>query len=713
MDTKGIVENIKAGVSGIHIQGQDFARMDEEIEAIATELKFKVKEWNQGYGWVDFKNKRVLKLEQDVSLYEDLKAFADDNPKGRLYVIKNAYSVLNSDFRAVARLQHELLRIKRHFCGNSAILLVAKERIDFSEISGLIATFHCPPLASNQVEEIFHSFLQQHSISVSTDVKNKLIATCSGMEREMVFRVLQTLKNSYETSFDENAINDALTLKKGLLSQSGLLELIDTEISIDQIGGLDKLKNWLRNKKYIIDDLPRAQRIGISAPKGVLLTGIPGCGKSMSAKAAASLFNVPLLRLDIGSLMGKFVGESEANMKAALKIAEKASPCVLWIDELEKAFSGVNGSGGSTEITTRLFGYFLTWMQEKQGAVFVVATANDITTIPPELLRRGRFDEIFSIDLPSQRERKQIFKVKTESLPSVSLDFKELAEKTEDFSGADIECVINDTLEDQFRSKQATLTQEALKNNIKLITPIGAVLKNKIDCYHELFEQFSLKSASLSEEEFKKLESSSASRDRSERENAASNEFLSPKRILDLTKDDNPDVRRAALNNPSCPIEALKQIIEGYEPFDFRKSGLWSPSGVTKEEFNLALQHPNMSGTLIVDLYEKKKINSDKLLSLAHKLKQEKSAVFKVESVTLPGSIKSGTVRDILVSLGSIVKPKDVIFEIDNEQNSTKRITASVSGQVKTICVQIGKTLSSGDVLAEINVPRKVLINST
>ncbi|MCB1658519.1 MAG: AAA family ATPase [Pseudomonadales bacterium] len=416
MDSKIIIETIQAGCSGIHIQGQDVIRIDEEIEKVAAKINFKIKEWNLGYGWVDPKSKRAFSLDKGVSLYEDLKLIADDDPTGKIYIIKNAYSALNNDFRSVARMQHELLRIKKYFSGKSVILLVAKESILFSEIIDLLVTVPCPPLSSRQAEDIFNTVISEKKIVISTAIKSNLISIFSGMERELVERIIQTLINHYGKLFSKDAVNDAIRLKKTHFAQSGLLELVDSTIGIEQIGGLEQLKGWLRNKKQIVDDLTGAQRLGIPAPKGVLLAGMPGCGKSMSAKAAASLFNVPLFRLDIGSLMGKYVGQSEANMKTALQIAEKASPCVLWIDELEKAFSGVNGAGGSTEITTRLFGYFLTWMQEKPGPVFVIATANDITTIPPELLRRGRFDEIFYIDLPNDRERRQIFEVKTKSL---------------------------------------------------------------------------------------------------------------------------------------------------------------------------------------------------------------------------------------------------------------------------------------------------------
>ncbi|OUS68185.1 hypothetical protein B5G52_20235 [Pseudoalteromonas sp. A601] len=709
MDTKGIVENIKAGVSGIHIQGRDFVRVDEEIEEIAKQLKFKVKEWNQGYGWVDFKTKRALKPEQDVSLYEDLKTIADDNPENNIYVIRNAFSALNNDYKAAARLQQELQRINRDFKSQSVIFLIAKEDIVFPEIVDLLVQYHCPPLASSQVETIFDSLLQEHSINASTKVKRSLVSIFSGMERDTMLRIFETLLNKYAKSFPSQAVERALALKKKSLSRSGLLELVDSSVCIDQIGGLQQLKSWLRNKKHIIDNLAHAQRLGISAPKGVLLAGMPGCGKSMSAKAAASLFNVPLFRLDIGSLMGKFVGESEANMKAALKIAEQASPCVLWVDELEKAFSGINGSGGSAEITTRLFGYFLTWMQEKPGAVFVMATANDITSIPPELLRRGRFDEIFYVDLPSDSERKQIFEVKIRALKIEwsKINFAELAKATSGFSGADIECVINDALEDLFRNDKRDLTQDVLKKHISLVTPISLVLEDKIKIYQELFKNFRLKAASLREEDLESINTTSDSQDSSERENAASNEFISPEKLKQLVKDVNSGVRMAAIKNPRCPIEALKEIVTDYKPFDFKKSGSWSDTQVAKEEFDKAVQHPNMTGDLILNLYATGMIKDEELLSLAHKLSsEERENTFDAAKVKLSRSIASATVQNICFLPGDIVNRDDVLVEIDNEEGHTQRVTTSVNGLIDTIFVKVGETIIAGKQIALILVPK-------
>ncbi|HAS6681095.1 TPA: AAA family ATPase [Vibrio parahaemolyticus] len=709
MDVKGIIEAIRSGVPGIQILGQDFNRIDEEIEAAAAPLGFKLKEWNLGYGWVDFKTKRALKPDQEVLLYQDLKTIADDDPTGRIYLIQNAYSVLKDDIRAIARLQQELLRIKRHFKGQAAIILVAKENIEFPELVNLLIPFSCSPLSLNQVDEIFYSLLNEYSISVTTSVRDSLNAIFSGMERDMVFQVFETLKNKYKDKFPQESVGDALAMKKRELSRSGLLELVDSKIDIDQIGGLEQLKSWLRNKKYIIEHLPQAQKLGISPPKGVLLAGMPGCGKSMSAKAASSLFNVPLFRLDIGSLMGKFVGESEANMKAALKVAEQASPCVLWVDELEKAFSGINGAGGSAEITTRLFGYFLTWMQEKPGAVFVIATANDITNIPPELLRRGRFDEIFYVNLPSERERKQIFHVKTKQLKTTprGLDLAELATLSEGFSGADIECVVNDALESLFRCNESVLTQALIKKHIDLITPISIVLKEKISIYQALFEKFSLKAASLADEDLDSIDALSDSNALSDRENAASNEFISSEKLIELVKDQSPLVRQAAIKNPHCPHEALQQVVSRYRKFDFNKPGSWSDNEVTKKEFELALQHPNMGGELILDLYKKKLIDASKLLSLAHKLSfEERKIIFDTATIKFPRSITTGTVQNIPCFTGNIVKYNDIIIEIDNEEGNTQKVNASVDGLVVKVCVKVGEIINAGEQIAQILVPK-------
>lgn len=274
--------------------------------------------------------------------------------------------------------------------------------------------------------------------------------------------------------------------------------MIPQKDTIDDIGGLDNLKKWLKRKAHVFKDLNNALEYGVDIPKGVLIVGLPGCGKSLNAKATAKLFGVPLLRLDMGRLLGKYVGESESNMRKAIKLAEAISPCVLWIDELEKAFAGI-GNGGNAEVATRLFGYFLTWMQEKNSPTFVVATANDISNLPTELLRKGRFDEIFYVDLPDTAERKKIFEIhlsKRRKADVASIDFDELSRKTEGFSGADIEGIVKESIETAFVLGKGQVTTKDIIASIENTTSLSVLFKDKIKALSEVYKNNHFKSAS-------------------------------------------------------------------------------------------------------------------------------------------------------------------------------------------------------------------------
>ena len=234
-------------------------------------------------------------------------------------------------------------------------------------------------------------------------------------------------------------------------------------------------------------------------PKGVLIAGVPGCGKSLNAKAAASLFEVPLLRLDMGRLMGKYVGESEGNLRSAIALAEAISPCVLWIDELEKAFAGIGGTGGGAEVTTRLFGNFLTWMQEKDSPTFVVATANNITQLPPELLRKGRFDEIFYVGWPNKIEREKIFEIhinKRRPHDLKQVDIKTLVDKTNGFSGADIEGVVKDAVESAFADEKASIRTTDILEAIINTHSLSEIMKDALELMSKEYERRKFKNAS-------------------------------------------------------------------------------------------------------------------------------------------------------------------------------------------------------------------------
>ncbi|MBM7866046.1 AAA family ATPase [Heliobacterium gestii] len=228
--------------------------------------------------------------------------------------------------------------------------------------------------------------------------------------------------------------------KEQIILKSGVLEIIGHDLDMSAVGGLSQLKRWLRTRVSAFS--PEAQAYGLPFPRGVLLVGVPGCGKSLSAKALASEWQKPLLRLDAGRLFSSFVGETEANTRRALAVAEAVSPVVLWIDEIEKGLAGVQSSNRTDSgVTARVFGHFLTWMQEKKSPVFVVATANDISQLPPEFLRKGRFDEIFFVDLPDEKERRQVIaaQLRRRKRNPDQFAIDELAQATAGFSGAEIE----------------------------------------------------------------------------------------------------------------------------------------------------------------------------------------------------------------------------------------------------------------------------------
>lgn len=267
--------------------------------------------------------------------------------------------------------------------------------------------------------------------------------------------------------------------KRQIIKKTGVLEYIQSDLNLDDVGGLGNLKKWLlkRNNSW----QARAAKYSLPAPKGVLITGVPGCGKSLTAKAISAMWKLPLLRMDVGKIFSGIVGSSEENMRNAIKTAEAAAPSILWIDEIEKGFSGVSGSGDSGT-STRVFGTFLTWMQEKKEPVFVVATANNIHALPSEMMRKGRFDEIFFVDLPTATERKAIFKVhlmrrlKDKEVRG-NFDWDEaalnhLAGETEGFVGAEIENVVTSGLFEAFCENRAIRMEDfdkAITNTVPLV----------------------------------------------------------------------------------------------------------------------------------------------------------------------------------------------------------------------------------------------------
>jgi SpoVK/Ycf46/Vps4 family AAA+-type ATPase len=281
-------------------------------------------------------------------------------------------------------------------------------------------------------------------------------------------------------TLDATDIPAVLEEKKQIIRKSGLLEYFSTDDTIKDVGGMDLLKGWLVKRRNAFRDKARAY--GLPEPKGVLLVGMQGCGKSLVAKTIASLWDLPLLRLDMSLIFSGYIGASESNMRKALKTAESIAPAVLWIDEIEKAFSGVASSSISDAGTTaRVVGMFLTWIQEKDSAVFVTATANSIEALPPELLRKGRFDEVFFVDLPTSAERREIFAIhlaKRNRHPE-AYDLDQLATQSEGFSGSEIEEAIVSAMHDSFSENRELETRD-VQNALRDTVPLSVTMQEKI-----------------------------------------------------------------------------------------------------------------------------------------------------------------------------------------------------------------------------------------
>lgn len=322
--------------------------------------------------------------------------------------------------------------------------------------------------------------------TLTEDVKESICKAALGLtmqEAENAF-ALAMVNNGV---LDKDDINIILEEKMQVIRKTGMLEYVQSDLGIDDIGGLDNLKKWLLKRNNSWSE--KAKKYCIPSPKGVLVTGIPGCGKSLTAKAMSTIWKLPLLRLDLGRIFSGIVGSSEENMRKAIATVEAVAPAILWVDEIEKGLNGVS-SGNDGGVSSRIFGTFLTWMQEKTAPVFVIATANNIDRLPPELLRKGRFDEIFFVDLPTLNERKEIFKVHlakrlkdkevcAEIKPNDKSLISKLAEMTEGFIGSEIEQVVVSALFEAFFEDRALLFED-LEKAIANTVPLSTTQKEQI-----------------------------------------------------------------------------------------------------------------------------------------------------------------------------------------------------------------------------------------
>jgi hypothetical protein len=410
----------------------------------------------------------------------------------QILILKDYYKLMGADDNA-GNIEHEIVRnlrsqsllnISKHKC----IILIGTQLFLPPELEKLCAVIDWPLPERYHIQQKIQEILQKchkndnikkrFTIQYSDNEMDEIVTAFQGLtliEIELLCSYMVLTTNSFNPEIISNQ-------KRDIIRKSGLVDWVDVENNIGSVGGLYELKDWLKKRKSAFTE--EAREYGLPEnPKGVLLVGTQGCGKSMCAQAIAKYWNLPLLRLDMGKIFAGIVGSSEENIRSAIKVAESIAPCIVLIDEIDKGLSGT-GSSNNTDGGTaaRVFGTLLNWMQEKKKPVFLCATGNNISQLPPELLRKGRFDEIFFVDLPAKDERKEIFKIHLEkrNRKLSNFDGEKLVEKTDGYTGAEIESIIISAMYDAFYDNKREITTNDLLNSIQDTVPLSITMKEHI-----------------------------------------------------------------------------------------------------------------------------------------------------------------------------------------------------------------------------------------
>jgi ATP-dependent 26S proteasome regulatory subunit len=483
--SKEIETLIRARYPILYVVSAEEMRVQEEVVEIGRRWQKKVFEWSCNTGIIPAGTSIQSRRSQNPSTKEPLGALdlVIDQVEPALFVFKDFHPFLARQHHPVIRRLKEIaLHLKNSF---KTIILVSPVLEIPTELEKEITVLNFPLPGRLELAgllgQITEDVRQIHQVRVELDEagRERLLQAALGLtlgEAENVFaRILVQ-----EERLSGDHVREVLAEKRQIIRKSGLLEYYTTEETFGEVGGLRVLKDWLRTRAAAFSE--EARTFGLPAPRGILLLGVQGCGKSLCAKAVSSLWQLPLLRFDMGRMFGSLVGSSEENVRRAIAVAESVAPAILWVDEIDKAFSGSRGSAAADGGTTaRVFGTFLTWLSEKQAPVFVMATANDISQLPPELLRKGRLDEIFFVDLPDATERREIFRIHLSRRGRAPGDFDldRLVETSGGFSGAEIEQGIISALYDAFHAGRDLNTDDVL-GALRQSVPLSRTMEEQI-----------------------------------------------------------------------------------------------------------------------------------------------------------------------------------------------------------------------------------------
>jgi ATP-dependent 26S proteasome regulatory subunit len=411
---------------------------------------------------------------------EALNAILQDG-QSCVYALKDFHPYLG-DPVVVRQLRDLCHTLKRSY--KTVVLVSPKLELPF-ELQKSVAVVDLPVPDRRLMNDLLNELIvdaaaHKAQVNLTPTDRERLVSAVLGLTLDEAERVFaQSVVR--DAKFDASDVDVVLAEKKQIIRKSGLLEYYAPEEGMADVGGLDLLKEWLRKRARAFS--AEARSYGLPRPKGVLILGVQGCGKSLTAKALANLWHLPLLRFDVSRIFDRFIGSSEANMRHALETAASIAPAILWVDEIEKAFSGIESSGVTDAGTTaRVFGTFITWLQESPAMVFAIATANSIEALPPELLRKGRFDEIFFVDLPAPAERQDIFAIhlRKRSRDAAKFDLPRLAAQADGYSGAEIEQAIIEALYNAFDASRE-MTAEDLVRSLSDSVPLSRTMREEID----------------------------------------------------------------------------------------------------------------------------------------------------------------------------------------------------------------------------------------
>ncbi len=406
-----------------------------------------------------------------------------------IFILRDLHFVLRqAGSEKNAPIIRELKNLSRALKRSRKLLVLLSHTLEIpADLAEDITVMDMPLPSSPEISRLIDLYIAPDKLKLGSALgREQLVKACQGLSRERIRRVLARALAAKQC-VTETDIDLVLEEKKQAIRQTGILEFFRSRESLKSVGGLDNLKQWVRVRQEAFTE--EARRYGLPNPKGILLVGIQGTGKSLSAKTIAHEWRLPLLRLDAGRLFGGIVGESESRVRQMIQLSEAMAPCVLWIDEIDKAFGNItSGADGDSGTSRRVFGSLITWMQEKTSPVFIVATANNVPLLPPELMRKGRFDEIFFLNLPTEPERKEIFRVHVQRIRPNRVrefDFDALAQKAINFSGAEIEQVIIDAMYQAFGgagtgSRRDFETQDILQA-ISDTVPLATIARDQIE----------------------------------------------------------------------------------------------------------------------------------------------------------------------------------------------------------------------------------------